>query len=292
MRKLAALTLLALLAAGCSALPAAFEDVATLVVLVETAAPIPEKSDAPLATVEPTQAFLPSVDVVFTADCSQIDPARQPECDEFISQTSTLVYPRLVQLTGVTLANCYKEITYTIIPNDSTALAGGYTTQNAITYMEAYSVDSVIPYDVHELIHSFSWCSGALDFHIFHAALMNAVYNQLGASQFSQYPSEEGTREELANLRSIIAAMPVDETRFDYCTGALADWVTIAHFQAGDATLPLMYQSTINAAPLNPPSELAAIIWRATAPGAQALAETIVQQLGSIELPECGFYSP
>lgn len=289
MRNLIALSLLTVLAAACSALPAALEDVATLAVLVETAAPIPEKAEAPLATAEPTQALLPPVDVVFTADCTQIDLARLPDCDEFINQTSTLVYPRLVQLTGATLANCYKEITYTIIPNDSTALAGGYTTQNAITYMEAYSVDSVIPYDVHELIHSFSWCSGGLDFHIFHGALMNAVYNQLGASQFSQYPSEEGTREELTRLRDIIAAMPADESRFDYCTGALSDWVTITHFQAGDAALPLMYQSTINSAPLNPPSELAAIIWRATAPAAQALAETITQQLGSIELPECGF---
>jgi hypothetical protein len=288
MRAIASLALFALLATACSALPAAFEDVATLAMLVETAAPLPEKDDAP-STAQPTQAVLPPVDVVFTADCSQIDPSRQPDCDEFIAQTSTLVYPRLVQLTGVSLANCYKEITYTIIPNDSSAQAGGYTTQNVITYMEAYSVDSVIPYDVHELIHSFSWCSGALDFHIFHGALMNAVYNQLGASQFSQYPTEAGTREELTNLRNVIAAMPADETRFDYCTGALADWVTIAHFQAGDAALPLMYQSTINAARLNPPSELAAIIWRATAPAAQALAETITQQLGSIELPECGF---
>jgi hypothetical protein len=289
MRSLAAFSLLAVLASACSALPAAFEDVATLAVLVETAAPIPEKEEAPISTAQPTQAVLPPVDVVFTADCSQIDPSRQPDCDEFIAQTSTLVYPRLVQLTGVSLANCYKEITYTIIPNDSTAQAGGYTTQNAITYMEAYSVDSVIPYDVHELIHSFSWCSTALDFHIFHGALMNAVYNQLGAAQFSQYPTEAGTRDELANLRSVIAALPADETRFDYCTGALSDWVTITHFQVGDAALPLMYQSTINAAPLNPPSELAAIIWRATAPAAQALAETIAQQLGSIELPECGF---
>jgi hypothetical protein len=290
MRTLAALSLLALLAAACSALPAASEDVATLAVLVETAAPLPETEDAPPATAEPTQAAdLPPIDVLFSSDCSQIDPARQSDCDEFIAQTSTLVYPRLVQLTGTTLANCYKEVTYTIIPNDSTAQAGGYTYLNAITYMEAYSIDSNIPYDVHELIHSFSWCSTALDFHMFHGALMNAVYNQLGDAQFSQYPSEADTREELTRLRELIAGMPADETRFDYCTGALADWVTITHFQVGDAAVPLMYQSTINAAPLNPPSELAAIIWRATAPAAQALAETITQQLGSIELPECGF---
>jgi hypothetical protein len=277
------------LLAACSALPAELGEIATSIAPVEPTALI-EKVEATAEVSEPTAAEqLPAVDVAFTVDCSQIDPARQPDCDAFIDRTAMLVYPRLMKLTGTTLAACYKEIVYTIIPNDTTALAGGYTTANAITYMETYSIDSVIPYDVHEMIHSFSWCSGGLDFHIFHGALMNAVYNQLDASQFSQYPTEQVTREELERVRAALATMPADEGRFDLCTGALADWVTIAHFQLGDDFVTRMYQSTINSAPSGQPSELAMAIWRATMPAVQSLVETIESGLGPLDLPECGF---
>jgi hypothetical protein len=230
---------------------------------------------------------LPPVDVSFEVDCSAIDPSRQPDCDSFISQTANIAYRHLRRLTGVTLANCYKVVTYTIIPHDPGQLAGGYTTANAITYMEAYSVDSVIPYDVHELIHSFSWCTGSLDFHIFHGALMNAVFFNLGVPQFSQYPTETGTREELDRIREALQPVALED-RFDLCTGVLADLITITHFQFGDEILTRMYQSTINAAPLSPPSETANVAFRATAPQAQAIIEIIEAAMGPVDVPECG----
>jgi predicted small lipoprotein YifL len=244
-----------------------------------------EKAEA-TSTQQPADA-LPPVDVTFEVNCSAIDPSRQPDCDAFISQTANFAYRHLRQLTGATLADCYKVVTYTIIPDDPSQLAGGYTTANAITYMEAYSVDSIIPYDVHELIHSFSWCTGSLDFHIFHGALMNAVFFNLGVPQFSQYPTEAGTREELDRLREALQPVALED-RFDLCTGVLADLIIIAHFQFGDEILTRMYQSTINAAPLSSPSDIASVAFRATAPQAQAVVEIIEAAMGPVDVPECG----
>lgn len=277
-----------LILAACNQLPQVIEIASTVAAGSEVPTIVEDKAEATQPSAEPTLSNLPPVDVSFEIDCSAIDPDKQPECDDFINQTTNLVYPRLVQFTGETLANCYKVVTYTIIPNDSTQTAGGYTTANAITYMEAYSTDSNIPYDVHELVHSFAWCTGALDFHMFHGALMNAVYFDLDDPEFSQYPSEEITQEEFTRLRETIAGLP-EEERFDYCTGLVSDLITIAHFRLGNEMLTRMYQSTINSAPLNQPSELANTIWRATALQAQSLVETIEQGLGHTDMPECGF---
>jgi hypothetical protein len=260
-----------------------------------TAAPLDEKSDivTPVPADPTQQAFtdpsLPPIDVDFTVDCSAVDPARQPDCDDFIHQTATLVYPRLVQLTGISLANCFKEITYTILPDDRSQLAGGYTTGNQITYQAAYSIDSNIPYDVHELIHSFAWCSTAFDAHIFHGALMNAVYFDLGAPQFSQYPSEAGVREEFDRVLAALAPLPAAE-RFDLCTGAFADLVSIVHFQRGDEALTRLYQSTIAPPEIDPPpSDFTYAIWNGWVETAQSLYVAIVAELGPTDLSLCGF---
>jgi hypothetical protein len=171
----------------------------------------------PSATPAPT---LPPVDIEFQIDCSSIDVGKLAVCDSYLNTTRDLAYPQLRRLTGISLADCYSVVDYTIRPASENI--GGFTGENHITYSETYSVDSQ-PYDVHELFHAFSYCSGALDAHIFHGAMVNAVFFALDDPEYSQYPTEADTNDEFQRIVTGIPAL-AESKRFDLCRQPWVTW--------------------------------------------------------------------
>jgi hypothetical protein len=225
------------------------------------------------------------VDIEFQIDCSAIDASKQAACDSYLNTTRDLSYPQLRRLTGISLADCYTVVDYTIRPASENI--GGFTGENHITYSETYSVDSQ-PYDDHELFHAFSYCGVALDAHIFHGAMMNAVFFALDDPEYSQYPSEADTNDEYQRIVAGIPALAESE-RFDLCRAALGDLVTLAHFQLGDDALTRLYRSTISPDLLNLPTDLGNTIWQELAPQVEALVEALESETGSaVDLPDCG----
>jgi hypothetical protein len=251
---------------------------------VSSTAQISSTASAIPASATPA-ATLPPIDVEFQIDCGAIDTGKQPTCDSYLSTTRDLAYSQLRRLTGISLADCYTVVDYTIQPASDNI--GGFTGENHITYSETYSVDTQL-YDVHELFHAFSFCSGALDAHVFHGAMMNAVFFALDDLEYSQYPTEAYTNDEYQRIVAGIPALAESE-RFDLCRAALGDLVTLAHFQLGDEALTRLYHSTISPDPLTNPTDLANSIWQELAPQVETLVEALESETGSaVDLPDCG----
>src|SRR5688572_12407126 len=167
--------LLIALSLACNA-PAGTSQPSEIESATNTSAAEPTKTPVSSATPKPT--LLPP-DITFSIDCSAVDASLQPDCDKYIANTRDQVYPLLRELTGVSLSSCYTNINYTILSGDPAPGAGGFSNGPEITFSKVYSIDLPHQQDVHELIHSISTCSGALDGHIFHGMLQNTVFKTL-----------------------------------------------------------------------------------------------------------------
>jgi hypothetical protein len=234
---------------------------------------------------------LPPSDLPFTIDCSALPASRAADCQSFIATTRDVVYPIERALTGVSLSQCYKEIHYTILPTDPGKEAGGYSTGPTITYNQKYSIDLAHRYDVHEILHSISTCARALDAHIFHGMIMNAVFDRLGVHDAGYFVdrSAPDLSVTLENLQT--QAKETSGTGLlDLCIGILMRKMTIAYFDLGASAITALYRSTVppikNAT--SPDAKLTAV-WAGYAPQIEALRETLKQDFNySVDAPECG----
>jgi hypothetical protein len=244
-------------------------------------------------TIPPTATVTyPPSDLHFTIDCSALPATRQADCESFLAATRDLVYPIERELTGVYLSQCYKEIRYVILPTDPRPHAGGISAGDVITYNQRYSIDLVHRYDTHEILHSISSCAQALDAHIFHGMIMNAVYDRFGIHDVGYY--EDRSSE---NLNAAVEGLETEARKAsgadltNLCIGLLMRKMTIAYFDLGEGAITVLYRSTI--APLTsltPPDARQVEIWGGYIPQVDALMETLEQQFKyRIELPSCGY---
>jgi hypothetical protein len=257
---------------------------------VATTSPFPAPTTAiPISTPAPTQTPLSS-DLPFTIDCSALPESRKADCDSFIAATRDQVYPIFREVTGVSLSKCYKEIHYVILPTDPLSGAGGLSAGDTITYNQAYSIDLPHRYDVHELLHSISSCTGALDLHVFHGLVMNYVYDRLGVHDPGYFQDKlfEGTGPD--SLPEKVKTASGQELS-DSCKGILIDKVTNAFFDLGPSSAQPLYQSTI--APLEittPPNPNLVTVWGTAAEQIESLLETMEQDFKyPVDVPECGY---
>lgn len=253
----------------------------------------PSVTDTPVPTstaIPPTPtATLAPPDLPFTIDCSVLDPSRQPDCDAFIQTTRDQVYGIMREITGVSLSACYSEVHYTILPGDPTSEAGGLSGGSQITYSQTYSINLPHKYDVHELLHSFSACSVALDDHLFHGLILDAVYARMGVFDSGYFTQASDPVEQNQMLMEQINQASGDELR-SACHAALSIHLTNAYFVLGEGAIQALYRSTINPQPVNSPNEKLTSIWTTAAQQIQALLETLRNNFKDpLNIPACGY---
>jgi len=254
-----------------------------------TLPPTPTETSAPTPTPTAASTLAPS-DLPFTIDCSALAESSKANCGTFLAATRDVVYPIERELTGVSLSKCYGEIHYTILPTDPGPAAGGYSSGATITYNQRYSVDLPHRYDVHEILHSISTCAKALDAHIFHGMIMNAVYDRLGVHDAGYFESRSAGNLN-AGLKDLQAqAGKASGTDLaNLCVGILSRKMTIAYFDLGASAITPLYRSTIP--PLknakSPDAGLAAV-WGGYAQQVEALLESLQRDFGyALSVPEC-----
>ncbi len=261
---------------------------------VETGTPTPygglpaaATGETPPVTAPPSN--LPPADLPFYIDCSAIDPSKQPACDAYIAATRDLVYPILREQTGVSLSSCYDAVYYTISPDDQPFLpdgrpfpeAVGLADYNRIYYMQAASVDGMPLFDVHEMIHTIAFCTGALDGHAFHWPFENEVRRRL-TGQGLPGNRESAVQLMEANLQSIRA----DSNLASECMGYLTNLVVVMYHDQGIEPIKRLYRSTI--LPVTTPAQGAT-----PAPYSdrfKLLADILERDFHyQIDIPQCGY---
>jgi hypothetical protein len=271
-----------------------------------TRLPDPSATSAPTETSLPTETAIPPTalptptltpttvpsDLPFTIDCSALPASRQADCDAFITATRDQVYPIYRELTGVSLSNCYKSLHYVILPTNPSAGAGGLSGGDTITYNQKYSIDLRHRRDVHELLHSISSCTKALDDHVLHGLVMNYVNDQLGihdAGYFIAKTSDDLTVNLDFLLKNVKTASGKDLK--DACRGILMRKTTLAYFELGKESVQKIYQSTIRPLKITtPPNQKLINVWGTSAEQVEALLETFEQDFQyNIDVPECGY---
>jgi len=252
--------------------------------------PIQPPTRTETAAPTPAKAYPPS-DLAFTIDCSALPESSQANCDEFLAATRDVVYPIERELTGVTLSKCYKEIHYVILPTDPLPNAGGLSSGDTITYNRRYSIDLPHRYDVHEILHSISTCAGALDAHLFHGMIMNAVYDRLGVHDVGYFEdrSAENLNAALEGFQTQVKKAGGTELS-NLCFGILSRRMTIAYFDLGASAVTPLYRSTIP--PLKDtasPDAGFVQIWGGYARQVRGLREALLQGYKyTLDVPECG----
>ena len=229
-------------------------------------------------------------DLPFNIDCSALPADRKADCDAFIIATRDQVYPLMREITGVKLSDCYDQVAYTILPGDPAPGAGGFSAGKKITYAKTYSIDLPHKYDVHELLHTVSACTKALDAHVFHGMVLNDVYDRLGVHD-SGYFTDKGNPNGLNDyLFEKIKTSSGTELQ-DQCRGVLSNKMTIAYFDLGNKATTKIYRSTINPHPASAPGTKLVEIWGPEAANqVQALLETLKNDYQySLDVPACGY---
>jgi len=230
---------------------------------------------------------LSKADLPFFIDCKQLDPARQAACKSFIATTRDEIYPILREITGTSLSSCYKAVYYKILPGPPSARAGGISSGNQITYDQRYSVDLEPPHDSHELLHTISQCNGALDNHVFHGAIPNAVYARMGL----KLRIDKGWAFKENNSLLIKIETSSGSDLGEKCRSVLGNQVTVLYFDLGEQAIQRLYQSTISPHPVSQPNKQLVSFWGATrANQVQALLETLRQEYQyKFSVPACGY---
>ncbi len=250
-----------------------------------TEAPIIDTSP----TVAPTPTLLPS-DLPFTIDCNALDAARAADCETYVSATRDKVYPILREVTGVSLSTCYEEIHYTITVDDPAVDVGGFADGANITFSQTYSVDLPEKYDVHELLHSASQCSGALDQHVFHGSVMNYVYAKIGVLAPGYFAPRADAVELNDSLLEVIKTSS-GSVLADQCRAILGNQMTIAYFDLDESAVAPLYRVTINPQPAAPPNGILVSTWGSEdAAKVQALLEALERDFKyPFDVPACGY---
>ena len=230
-------------------------------------------------------------DLPFFIDCEKIDPAKRGICQSYIEATRDRSYPILRDMTGTYLSRCYDAVYYTILPGDVRQGAGGVADRNRITYNQRYSIDLDHAWDQHELIHTISDCNGALDEHVFHGPLMNAVASRLGAREAGYfYGREEAVELNRYNFDVLGKPGQSDSQRRDTCRGILGNQVTILYFDLGEDATMSLYRGTIEPRPSAQPNAQLINHWGPAASQVQALLETVWYEYKyDFSVPACGF---
>jgi hypothetical protein len=246
---------------------------------------------APLQTLAPppTASPMPS-DVEFAIDCSALPAGRKPDCEAFINATRDQVYPILREITGISLSQCYKVITYKILPTDPSPGAGGYSTGDTIVYNQRYSIDLPHRYDVHELLHSLSTCGHALDKHVFHGLVLNAVYDRLGVHDPGYFTANDENLVTLLDGLMKASANPSPD-QANQCRAILADRMTQAYFELGPQAAVDLYRSTVPPARNTmSPNEILSMHWGAEAAQVETLLEMLkIKYNTRLNVPQCGY---
>ena len=240
-----------------------------------------------------TATFVPP-DLPFYIDCSAIPANREADCDTYLAYTRDKVYPILRDATGISLSTCYSSITYTIVPHEADERYGGLSGGADISYTEQYSIDASTPFDIHELIHSISDCSGALDDHVFHGLLMNYVYDQLndpraaGIVVQNEYQTPNLQRHDLNDVKKASG-----QDLFNECRGILSNQVEMTYFQKSDkASIQHFYRGTIPPLQLDeqPNATLVSMWGSQVASQVEAVLEMLTKDYNvSLNVPECGY---
>jgi len=229
---------------------------------------------------------LPKADLPFKIDCSELDPSRQAACNSYIAKTRDEIYPHLREITGTSLSSCYDAVYYKIITGGPRAGAGGITSRNRITYDQRYSIDLEYPYDIHELLHSISQCNGALDEHVFHGAILNAVHVRLGRKPF--YKKESSVENQNRLIKAVETSVGSD--LHNKCRAILGEQMTILYFDLGEEAIQKLYRSTISPHPLSQPNKQLATVWGPSTARVQALLEILKREYKySFSVPACGY---
>ncbi len=228
-------------------------------------------------------------DLPFKIDCTELDSERQALCNSYITSTRDEAYPHLREITGTSLSKCYDAVYYKIVPGSPSPSrgAGGLTSRNRITYDQRYSVDSEYRYDVHELLHSISQCNGALDAHVFHGAILNAVYVRMGSK--SQYAKEKESENQKRLIKAAETAAGADLC--DKCRAILGEEMTVAYFDLGEEAIRRLYQTTISPHPASLPNKRLVDLWgKSSSIKVQALLEVLKGEYHhGLSVPACGY---
>jgi hypothetical protein len=249
---------------------------------------LPPPTATATATVEPTATF-PPVDVTFSIDCSALDPSRQKDCDTFIANTRDIIYPILREVTGVSLSDCYKNINYKILEGNPSESAGGYSNGFEIVYAKEYSIDTPEKYDAHELLHSISACSGALDEHLMHSIVENAVWRRLGGVALT-FIDDKASAQDLLDYQLEAVKTASGDKLSGMCNGILGNSEVIALFDIPQSDVTALYRATIDPHPVSAPNAKLTSIWGKLAPKVQVLLEALEGQYKyPIDAPACGY---
>lgn len=282
---------------------------APLIRPTDTVTPIPfvvirlSKTPSPTPTIHPSVTLSPTVasatpthvpaDIPFNIDCSALPENRKADCDTYITDTRDIVYPVLQDITGTTLASCYQSLTYIILPEAPGDGAGGLCYGDTIKFDQKYSIDLDRRYDVHEIIHSFNLCNKALDSHVLHGMVTDAVYDRIGVTD-TRYYIEETDQNITTNLDMLIeqSKTATGPELVDICRGILQRKMTRAYFDLGPEAVQPLYQATIKPVKnINPPSDLLFTMWNNQSPQVQALLETLQNQYNyTLNVPQCGYW--
>lgn len=282
------------------ALPPASPQIPTGVSTVRpTTASLPGHNPNPTTVArKPATPFAPA-DLPFHIDCRALDPSRKPECDRFIANTRDLVYPLLRDITGTALSRCYAAVYYKIVPDEQLSTHRGEADKNRIVYSLRATLDAAPAplYDAHELLHTISFCSGALDQHVFHGAIENQVDLTLTGHSW-QNPGRERvanwlTTKLVPDVKKMGNATPAPGegrgAKAELCERIFGDLVLILHYDAGIAPIKQLYRATINTGSVTPNAQLSRLF------GGQAKQfQVVVNALKQnpkfpIPVPECGY---
>ncbi len=251
-------------------------------------------------TVRPTTALTPPAtkfapaDLPFYIDCSALDPSKKPACDLFIANTRDLIYPLLRELTGTSLSRCYDAVYYTIVRDEQLSEWMGQADKNRILYSQRATIDAAPAplYDAHELLHTFAFCNGALDQHIFHGAIEGHVDLTL-TGQHWQNPGRDLVANWLeTKLLPDLRNIQEPGRRVEPCKRIFGDLVTILYYDSGIESIMRLYRATINPGPQYAPNETLYTLYGPRGNVYQVLVSGFEQGLRySIDVPDCGYKS-
>ena len=227
----------------------------------------PRNGQPPSTTLSGVQPVTGKADLPFFIDCSQLEPGKQTLCNAYIANTRDKVYPILKAFGGPSLVdcpvgNCCKAIYYTIKPSGQAA--GGLSMGNRITYEEKCSGLESIKYDVHELFHTYSYCTGALDEHVFHGPVQHLVFTRLGRSlKGAQHTAEDratAVKWKDYYLEGMTSMSGADLTLG--CKRILEFEIMVAYFDLGEDAIKRLYRLSMeNPSPGTAPTQKLVEIW-------------------------------
>lgn len=239
--------------------------------------------------IRPATPF-PPADLPFHIDCGALDPSKKPACDLFIANTRDLAYPLLRELTGTSLSSCYDAVYYIILLDNPRPGAVGIADRNKISYSQEGSVDYTPLYDAHELLHSVTFCSGALDDHIFHSFERYVYLRLTGRDVIGADTARAGAAQLMGyNLQSIKNDSDPAK-RAPQCWGYMGNLMTVLYYDSGIEPIKRLYRATIKPGPESAPNKTLSSLFGTRGNKYQALVNALKRDMQyPLDVPECGY---